>query len=92
MQPKKEMQKIENEKNELEEAASGSGLKAVKAKNELAQLLSRDLTELNKALITAEAAVRKAGGTGKECPPGTLWWMQREIEEMKKYKPRSRQT
>eukprot|EP01102_Stenamoeba_stenopodia_P017347 TRINITY_DN619_c0_g2_i1.p1 TRINITY_DN619_c0_g2~~TRINITY_DN619_c0_g2_i1.p1 ORF type:complete len:271 (-),score=114.81 TRINITY_DN619_c0_g2_i1:165-893(-) len=88
---KREIQKIEDEKNRLEDEAAGSGLKSVKAKNELAQLLSRDNTELNKALLTAEAAVRKAGGTGKECPPGTLWWMQREIEEMKKYKPRSKQ-
>jgi len=87
---RREIQKIEEEKNRLEEEASASGLKAVRAKNELAQLLARDNTELNKALLSAEAAVRKAGGTGKECPPGTLWWMQREIEEMKKYKPKSR--
>jgi hypothetical protein len=90
---RREIQKIEEEKNRLEdeiEASGGSGLKGVKAKNELAQLLARDQTNLNRSMITAEAAVRKAGGTGKECPPGTLWWMQRELEEMKKYKPRAR--
>eukprot|EP00026_Physarum_polycephalum_P010580 Phypoly_transcript_10746.p1 GENE.Phypoly_transcript_10746~~Phypoly_transcript_10746.p1 ORF type:complete len:244 (-),score=59.42 Phypoly_transcript_10746:451-1182(-) len=87
-----EIQKIENEKERLEaDIESGGGLKAAKAKNELAQLLSRDNTELNKALITAEAAVRKAGGSGKPAPPGTMWWMFREIEEMKKYKPKSKQ-
>jgi len=88
---KKEIQKIEEEKNRLETDAEGTGIKANKAKAELSQLLARDQTELNKALLTAEAAVRKAGGTGKECPPGTLWWMSREIEEMKKYKPKSKQ-
>jgi len=89
---KREIQKIENEKNRLEEEIEKStGIKSSKAKAELAQLLARDNTDLNKALITAEAAVRKAGGTGKECPPGTLWWMQREIEDMKKYKPQAKQ-
>jgi len=90
---KAEIQKIEAEKDKLEnDIETGGGLKAVRAKNELAQLLSRDLTDLNRALITAEAAVRKAGGSGKLCPPGSLWWMNREIEEMKRYRPRAKNT
>jgi hypothetical protein len=88
---KAEIQKIEDEKDRLEEESKQPGIKGSKAKNELSQLLSRDLTDLNKALLTAEAAVRKLGGTGKETPPGTLWWFGREIEEMKKYKPKSKQ-
>ena len=54
-----------------------SGIKAMRAKAEYAQLCARDPTELNRALITAEAAVRKLGGTGKACSPAVLWWMQR---------------
>jgi hypothetical protein len=57
------------------------------AKNELAQLLSAPTTELNKALLTAEAAVRKAQKYGGAAQ-GDLWWMERELTEMKKYKPR----
>jgi len=83
-----EIQKIEKKKAELEEIiSSGSGVKASKAKNELLQLLNADPTDLNRALVTAEAAVRKVGAIG---PPGTVWWMGREIEEMKKYKPQSK--
>jgi len=88
---KQEIQKIEDEKNRLETESSLSGIKGAKAKNELQQLLTRDQTNLNKALLTAEACVRKLGGNGIDCPPGSLWWMNREIEEMKKYKPKSKQ-
>jgi len=46
---------------------------------------------LNKALLTAEAAMRKVAkmfgetATGKGVAHGSLWWMNRELEEMKKY-------
>jgi uncharacterized protein YdcH (DUF465 family) len=87
-----EIQKIEDEKSRLEdEIAKGSGIKSSKAKNELSQLLSRDQTDLNRALLTAEAAVRKLGGPKSDVPPGTIWWLNREVEEMKKYKPKSKQ-
>jgi len=85
-----EINRIESLKMELEEKASGSGVKAMQAKNELQQLLTRDNTELNRALLTAEAALRKAGGGG-DIPPGSMWWMNRELEEMKKYRPQKRQ-
>lgn len=89
---KQEIQKIETEKDRLEhEIESGSGIKVARAQNELSQLLSRDNTDLNRALITAEAALRKLGSSGKLAPPGTIWYMSREVEEMKKYKPRSKQ-
>jgi len=82
-----EIQKIEKKKSELETAAAGSGVKAMQAKNELSQLLNQDNTDLNRALLTAEAAVRKAGGSG---PLGSVWWMGRELEELKKYKPQAK--
>ena len=95
----------ETEKKRLEdESASngGTGIKALKAKNELAQLSSSPLWEkLNKALITAEAAVRIASrkygvggteaGSGSGRTFGTIWWMEREIKaEKEKYGPKSK--
>lgn len=76
----KRVQAYEAEKARLEADSEGSGIKALKAKNELAQLVSGPLWEqINKALITAEAAVRLAqkkygikgsatGGAGGEAP------------------------
>ncbi len=52
--------------------------------------MAADRTDINRTLITAEAAVRKAGGAGSTVPASTLWWMNREIEELQKYKPRKR--
>jgi hypothetical protein len=55
------IKEYEAEKARLEELAAGTGVKALGAKNMLAQLDSSPLAEeLNKALITAEAAVRIA--------------------------------
>jgi len=82
-----EINKIEKQKSELEALAAGQGVKAMQAKNELSQLLLRDPTDLNRALLTAEAAVRRLGGVA---PPGAVWWLQRELEDMKKYKPQSK--
>ena len=71
-------------------------MKGLRAKNLLAQLDSSPLAEeLNKALITAEAAVRiatrKFGGqkgtgaaTGEAGAPltdGAIWWMNRDLQE-----------
>ena len=77
---------IEAKKADLKEKAAGGGVAGMRAKNELSQLLSQDPTELNKALLSAEAALRKAGGSAN-VPPGSLWWMNRELEELKKYRP-----
>jgi len=89
----------ETEKRRLEDEASGdSGIKALKAKNELAQLKAGNLwAEINKALITAEAAVRIASkkygvtpgagsigaGGGIVRTNGTMWWLQRELQHKK---------
>eukprot|EP01121_Diplochlamys_sp_Union-15-3_P016750 TRINITY_DN575_c0_g1_i1.p1 TRINITY_DN575_c0_g1~~TRINITY_DN575_c0_g1_i1.p1 ORF type:complete len:225 (-),score=51.59 TRINITY_DN575_c0_g1_i1:74-748(-) len=83
----KEIEKIEKKKNELEKKADGSGVSANAAKNELSQLLSADQTDLNRALLKAEAAVRKAQKMGGTSAPGTMWWLERDLAEMKKYKP-----
>jgi len=102
----KRVRAYETEKCRLEEESqsnNGTGIKALKAKNELAQLISGPLWEqINKALILAEAAVRIAqkkygSGSGYEggagCPrtSGTMWWLNRELQAKKeKYGPRSK--
>jgi len=93
----KKIRAYEEEKDRLtKEAAAGSGVKALGAKNMLAQIDSSPLKEeLNKALITAEAAVRiaskkfggGAGGSGADgggSSDGALWWMNRDLEEKKR--------
>jgi len=100
----KRVKAYETEKARLEAESqenNGQGIKALKAVNELAQLLSGPLWEqINKALITAEAAVRiarkkyGAGGSsegGNVRTSGTLWWLERELRAKKeKYGPRSK--
>lgn len=96
----KRIRAYEAEKARLEEASKLPGVKGLKAKNELAQLDSSPLwEELNAALITAEAAVRMAtrkfgggnyvapaDGSGARAAPteGSIWWMNRDLEEKKK--------
>jgi len=90
----KRIREYEEEKARLEAEAAGTGVKALGAKNMLAQLDSSPVKEqLNKALITAEAAVRIAikkyggvpGGAGGDAnSAGALWWMNRELEEKKR--------
>jgi len=87
----KEIEKIEAKKKDLTAKASQSGVKGAQAKNELEQLLNQDNTDLNRALLTAEAAVRKAQKLGGTAAQGSLWWVNRELEEVKKYKPKSKQ-
>jgi len=74
-----------------------------KAKNELAQHLAEDPLPLRKAKLTSEAAFKKAekalqdaqnyldevkkNATGGK---GALWWIERELEEAKKYMPQSK--
>jgi len=96
----KRVNEYEAEKHRLEEeskANDGKGVKALGAKNMLAQLTSSPLWEnINRALITAEAKVRIAqkkygkggelanSGTGQPMRnEGTLWWMERELKEKK---------
>jgi len=88
----KRIRAYEEEKARLEAEAAGTGVRALGAKNMLAQIDSGPLKEqLNKALITAEAAVRIAtkkfggkafGGEGEGgSSDGAIWWMNRDLEE-----------
>jgi len=91
----KKIRAYEAEKARLEKEALEPGVRGLKAKNLLAQLGSSPLwEELNKALITAEAAVRiatkkfggGAGGAGGDSGPtdGAIWWMNRDLAEKKR--------
>lgn len=82
-----EINNIENQKTKLEAAAKGEGVKAKKANAELEMLLKADQLPLRKAVISAEAAVRKAQKSKDVQAQGTLWWLNAELEEAKKYKP-----
>jgi len=94
----KRIRAYEAEKARLEALAAGTGVKALGAKNLLAQLGAGPLAEeLNKALITAEAAVRiatrKFGGQlatndGRKSQAanfssGAVWWLNRDLEQKK---------
>jgi hypothetical protein len=90
----KRVNDYEAEKARLEKESEQPGVKGLTAKNMLAQLNSSPLWEaINKALITAEAKVRIAQrkygvggtevGTGPVRNNGTLWWMDRELQEKK---------
>jgi len=98
----KRIRAYEEEKARLEGEAAGTGVKSLAAKNTLAQIESSPLKEeLNKALITAEAAVRiatrkfggqsGAHGTDAGSSDGALWWMNRDLEEkQRKYAPQKK--
>jgi len=79
----------EEEKARLSSLSKGEGVKALGATNQLAQIDAGPLKdELNKALITAEAAVRiaskkfasSAGGDDGDSA-GAIWWMNRDLQE-----------
>merc|ERR1712169_11211 len=77
----KRIREYEAEKARLTEESQGTGVKALRAKNMLAQLDSSPLAEeLNKALITADAD----GSTASGPTDGALWWMNRDLEEKKR--------
>jgi len=96
----KRIREYEEEKARLEAEAAGTGVKALGAKNLLAQIECSPAKEhLNKALITAEAAVRIAtkkfggggGGGSGGSSDGALWWMNRDLDEKKnKYGAKSK--
>lgn len=88
----KRVRAYEEEKDRLTQESKGTGVKALGAVNLLAQLDASPIKdELNKALITAQAAVRIAskkyggqGGSGGGSSDGSLWWLNRELEEKKR--------
>jgi len=90
----KRIRAYEQEKERLTQESKGTGVKALGAKNMLAQIDSSPLKdELNKALISAEAAVRiatkkfggmQSGGVDDASAAGAIWWMNRDLEEKQK--------
>jgi hypothetical protein len=94
----KRIREYEEEKARLTAESQGTGVKALGAKNMLAQIDAGPLkAELNKALITAEAAVRIAtkkfggssGGADGASSAGAIWWMNRDLEEkQRRYGPK----
>jgi len=86
----------ETEKQRLESESKLPGVKGLGAKAQLAILNASPLAEtLNKALITAEAAVRRAvkqyggatpgdfSGASANSSSGALWWMSRDLADKK---------
>jgi len=104
---KRQQDEYNGKVRELETKSKNESLGQVarnKAASELAQLRAQDPLPLRRAKITQEAAVRRLEQALKEAtrileeikkrgtaPMGTMWWLQREITEANKYKPRSRQ-
>jgi len=93
----KRIRAYEEEKARLTAESEGTGVKALGAKNMLAQIDAGPLKEdLNRALITAEAAVRiaskkfgGAGGSDGGASEGAIWWMNRDLlEKQKRYGPK----
>jgi len=95
----KRIRDYEEEKARLTAESQGTGVKALGAKNMLAQIDAGPLKDqLNKALISAEAAVRIAtkkfggmggGGSDDSSSAGAIWWMNRDLQEkQKKYGPK----
>ena len=84
-----EIEKLENKKSALSEKAAKGGVKGLAAKNELEQIKSADPLPIRKALVTAQAALRKAQKSKNLSAMGKLWFVEREIAEVAKYKPKS---
>jgi len=82
-----EVERIEGEKSRLREEAQGSGVKARGAVAQLFELENADPIDLNRALVNAQAAVRKAKKLGGVDQVG-LFWLERDLAELEKYKPK----
>uniref|UniRef100_A0A2P2I6M8 Actin bundling protein n=1 Tax=Hirondellea gigas TaxID=1518452 RepID=A0A2P2I6M8_9CRUS len=85
-----EIEKIEGEKQNLIDESKKPGVKGNRAKNQLQQLLVADQTGLNRMILSAEAAVRTVKKSGTIEAAGLLWWIERELEEVRRYKPQSK--
>merc|ERR1712157_554466 len=84
-----EIEKIEKKKAKLKKKADKGGVKGKAAQNELDQIEASDPMPIRKALVTAQAAVRKAQKSEDVAAMGKLWFVNRGIEEAAKYKPKS---
>merc|ERR1712087_93910 len=84
-----EIAKIEKKKAKLAKKAAKGGVKGKAAQNELDQIEASDPMPIRKALITAKAAVRKAQKSDDVAAQGKMWFVEREIAEAAKYKPKA---
>merc|ERR1712060_838123 len=84
-----EIEKLEKKKEKLAKKAAKGGVKGKAAQNELDQIQASDPMPIRKALVTAQAAVRKAQKSEDVAAMGKLFFVNRGIEEAAKYKPKS---
>ena len=83
-----EIKKLEDKKHDLNQRAQKGGVKGMAAGNELSQLETSDPLPLRRAVLTAQAALRLAQKTNGVKPMGKLWFVQHELEEASRYKPK----
>ena len=83
-----EIKKLEDKKRDLNQRAKKGGVKGMAAKNELSQLEASDPLPLRRTLLTAQAAVRLAQKSKDVSAMGKLWFVQHELEEASRYKPK----
>lgn len=84
-----EIEKLEKKKAKLAKKAAKGGVKGKAAQNELEQIKASDPMPIRKALVTAQAALRKAQKSKDLNAMGKLWYIDREIQEAAKYKPKA---
>jgi hypothetical protein len=84
-----EIDKLEKKKAKLRKKAEKGGVKGKSAQNELDQIEASDPMPIRKALVTAQAALRKAQKSKDLSAAGKLWYIDREIAEAAKYKPKA---
>ena len=84
-----EIEKLEKKKAKLAKKAAKGGVRGKAAANELEQIQASDPMPIRKALVTAQAAIRKAQKSKALDAMGKLWFVEREIAEAAKYKPKA---
>jgi len=84
-----EIEKLEKKKAKLQKKADKGGVKGKAAANELEQIKASDPMPIRKALVTAQAAIRKAQKSKDLSAAGKLWYIEKEIAEAAKYKPKA---
>merc|ERR1712045_871104 len=84
-----EIEKLEKKKAKLAKKAAKGGVKGKAAQNELDQIQASDPMPIRKALVSAQAALRKAQKSKNVNAMGKLWFIDREIAEAAKYKPKA---
>lgn len=87
-----EIEKLDKREAELKDImANGSGVKKIRAKQELHILEARNdvglLFALRKVLKKAEAAVAAAAKGEATDSKGSVWFLERQLEESKRYSP-----